>query len=555
MANEPFCPNCGTRQLKTDARFCHRCGTAMPVRAAPPQTGASAAPPRTGRSPSSPGETPDRRWVWLIPVVLALLALGSLALWEPARNALMSLTGVARPGSEMKQIAQMTSELPGRSTPTAAPTSAPTATHTPTKTPSPTPTETPTATPTSTSTPTPIPPGVARAIYQGQSNLNLRMGPGMNYPVLDREAPGVELAILGRNEAADWLLVKAPAGDRWVAAEVVSTNYPAEAVGVVPTPAPPAEWLVADTASDFNGTQGTRNWLYGASKGPGNLDYDPMPFDGRWYRWANTRGRSIEMRISDQGLYPSRSSDVMRIWNSPYRGRVALNGVFHKEIGAGRGGDGVNLRIIWRRNKPEGGAEFEQEVWSQFVGAYDTDARAYQAGPIDIEPGDQLYFIASAAGGDETDNTVFTGRLTLLNEGGVVMTPTAAPTPPPTKPPPAALCFKPQLRHLEEHKGCCGEVVGLVKRSNGSPYGAGAIHVEGPPATDRYVHEFGVAKDGGYQVTALTALGSGIFYDVWLRGNGIRSDAYRVQFTDPDRIRAVVDFFQVPCNQLTNPRR
>ena len=30
MANEPFCPNCGIQQLKTDARFCHRCGTAMP---------------------------------------------------------------------------------------------------------------------------------------------------------------------------------------------------------------------------------------------------------------------------------------------------------------------------------------------------------------------------------------------------------------------------------------------------------------------------------------------------------------------------------------------
>ena len=43
--------------------------------------------------------------MWLIPIVLALLALGSLALWEPARNALMSLTGVARPGSETKQIA------------------------------------------------------------------------------------------------------------------------------------------------------------------------------------------------------------------------------------------------------------------------------------------------------------------------------------------------------------------------------------------------------------------------------------------------------------------
>ena len=82
----------------------------------------------------------------------------------------------------------------------------------------------------------------------------------------------------------------------------------------------------------------------------------------------------------------------------------------------------------------------------------------------------------------------------------------AAPTLAPTKPPATVLCFKPQLRHLEEHKGCCGEVVGLVKRSNGSPYGAGNIHIEGPPATDRYVHEFGVAKDGGYQVTALTAL-------------------------------------------------
>jgi hypothetical protein len=548
MANEPFCPNCGTQQLKRDARFCHHCGAPMPARAPVAAAAERTAPPV---APSSGGAAGNRPWLWLIPLVLAALAVGSLLLWEPARNQLRSLVTDESPSAAPMPVAQVISEASA----TPAPTAMPTATPVPTETVAPTLTFTPSATPTNTPTPTPLPPGSVRAVYQGQGNLNLRMGPGMNYPVLDRVEPGAEFAVLGRDDGGAWLQVQAPAGERWAAAEVVTADHPPEALAVVATPAPPAEWLIAESAGDFSATQGARNWLYGASKGPGSLEYDAMPFDGKWYRWANAAGRSKEMRMSAEGAFPSRQSDVMRIWNSPYRGEVLIEGKYHKEAGAGRGGDGVNLRIVWRRQNAEGGDEFANQVWSQFLGPYDTGAQSYRIGPLAVEPGDQLYFVTSAAGGDDKDNTVFQGRLTLLNAGGVVMTPTPAPPTATPRPAPPALCFKPVLRHFEEHKGCCGEVVGLVKRTDGSPYGSGVIRIEGPPVDNRYVREFGVAKDGGYEITALSAFGAGVFYDVWLRGNGIRSDAYHVEFKDAARIRAVVDFFQVPCNQLTNPRR
>lgn len=51
-------------------------------------------------------------------------------------------------------------------------------------------------------------------------NLNIRSGPGTNFPAVDIFDAGTSLAINGRNEAGDWL--RTPLG--WVSAELVTTE-------------------------------------------------------------------------------------------------------------------------------------------------------------------------------------------------------------------------------------------------------------------------------------------------------------------------------------------
>ena len=426
---------------------------------------------------------------------------------------------------------------------------------TPTRPPIATPTLLPTATLTPTATPLPGPHlGIITDVV---ANLRVRSGPGVGYFVLGKLTAGDAVTITGRTADATWVQVEAgPDRQGWVSSEYVKANYPTEGAPIVSMPPSPQRLLVAQASADFASQQGFRDWFYLISTVPGSLKFARMPWDGgRWYRWCCDGNYNPEMRISDAGAFPSQRHDVARLWVSPYEGQLRVSGTALKESGAGRGGNGVLVRIVQNKDT----------IWEYSLGGYDTTGTSFDL-TIASKSGDEFYFIVNAMGDDTADNTVLDPTIELLHPEGVDMPApkrwaetaqgaAAKPTLVQTKPPAAALCFRPKLRHFEEHKGCCGEVVGLVKRTNGSPFGTGNLHIEGPPAPDHYVREFGVAKDGGYQVTALTALGSGIYYDVWLRGDGIRSDAYRVQFADPALIRAVVDFFQVPCDQLSNPRR
>lgn len=98
---------------------------------------------------------------------------------------------------------------------TVPPTTAPTATVTHT---SPTPTRT--ATPTATATPTP---GVAVVKPGPAQGLNVRSGPGTNYPVLATLRAGNRLTPIGRDAEGRWVEVCCVAGNQpgWVLAELV----------------------------------------------------------------------------------------------------------------------------------------------------------------------------------------------------------------------------------------------------------------------------------------------------------------------------------------------
>lgn len=428
------------------------------------------------------------------------------------------------------------------STPTVPPpptaTTPPTATLTPTETPPPTATFTP--------SPTPVGPGEATATYSSEGDLNLRLGPGLNYPVVGRAKTGATFPVLGRNAGSDWLQVADAGGTPvWVSATVVSTNFPVPAIVETETPPPPAEWLVADSVRDFAAPGAKTGWWYASSRYQGTLESDAMTWDNGIYRTPRGPTYGAQAGFNENAGRPAPRADIMRVWTSVYEGQVQIAGTFAKGVG---GGDGVTLRIVLRRPGQDGAPAGEQQLWWWTLGGWDTYLQTYTVPPVSIQPRDELYFILSARSNDQKDETIFTGTITLVDAGGALYTPT--PLPPPTATntpvtPPPPICYQPVLRHFEEHKGSAGEIVGIVQGGGGKGW---VIHVEGPPATNQYRHNFGIAADGGYEVTALTAFPTdGIYYTVWIVGSNVRSGKHVVRFTDPARIRAVIDWKPGKC--------
>ena len=108
----------------------------------------------------------------------------------------------------------------------------PTATATDTATPLPTPTPTDTPTPTATATPTPY--------IQVQSGLvNLRQGPGVEYPLVAQLGPEIPVAIIGQNPEGTWLQICCVSGESvWVARNHVLIGNDASVIALV-LPGPP----------------------------------------------------------------------------------------------------------------------------------------------------------------------------------------------------------------------------------------------------------------------------------------------------------------------------
>ncbi|MBE7553877.1 MAG: FHA domain-containing protein [Anaerolineales bacterium] len=103
---------------------------------------------------------------------------------------------------------------------------------------------------TSTPSPTPVPPPteVAQPGLQAVADVNVRGGPGTNYPILGLLRAGQVAPVVGRSADGGWWQILFPpntGGTGWVAGNFVQTNAAAGAVPVVaappspPTPAPP----------------------------------------------------------------------------------------------------------------------------------------------------------------------------------------------------------------------------------------------------------------------------------------------------------------------------
>lgn len=100
--------------------------------------------------------------------------------------------------------------------------------------PSPTPPPPTPAEPTATATPE----GVTVTVLQ---NMNVRSGPGTNYPVVGAGTAGQTTKVLGRNDDGTWLQVEYPSanGVGWVFAELVQVTGDAQGVAVAQAPPPP----------------------------------------------------------------------------------------------------------------------------------------------------------------------------------------------------------------------------------------------------------------------------------------------------------------------------
>jgi len=182
------------------------------------------------------------------------------------------------------------------------------------------------------------------------SGLNIRSGPGADYPIVGRALPQELLTIIGRTDAADWLQIEVAAGGTgWVSASFVESNMavtslplatagdalgtqpaavaeapartvtaPSVAVPSVETAAAPAPALSTASPTGLSGNlvfQDGRNAIYVFNFNTGALrlltsGYDPaISPDGR--KVVFTRGGG-----SDNGIYTINidGSDERKIW-------------------------------------------------------------------------------------------------------------------------------------------------------------------------------------------------------------------------------------------------
>lgn len=151
---------------------------------------------------------------------------------------------------------------------TLTPTPAPTATNTPF------PTATSPLSPTLTLTPTPPLTPTARVSETLTVSVNVRAGPGTNYPVIAQLAPGQETYVTGRNADQSWWQISLPnvattAG--WVYGELVTVTGDPGLIGLVEVAPPPPTATPAPTAV-------AQADIGGAAQG-GNEANPPAPAD------------------------------------------------------------------------------------------------------------------------------------------------------------------------------------------------------------------------------------------------------------------------------------
>lgn len=123
---------------------------------------------------------------------------------------------------------------------TSSPTRLPTSSPEPTATDTPAPTFTPTPSPTLVPSPTLTPAPVVLVPENSGTKINVRSGPGTNYPVLAQIEPGQSAPVTGRNQDNSWWQISlADSSLGWVFGQLVQASGATEAIPVAEAPPPP----------------------------------------------------------------------------------------------------------------------------------------------------------------------------------------------------------------------------------------------------------------------------------------------------------------------------
>lgn len=174
--------------------------------------------------------------IWLLPITLAFISFGcglsglagSTSEPTPTRHVAMLPTFTPTPELVVVQPTAPTESQPATEQPVE-----------PTPTPTPQP---PTPEPTQETAPEPQENGPVTVTVN--QNMNVRGGPGTNYPVLGTAPAGASSTVVGRNGDSSWLQVEYPPGSSntaWVFAQLVTVSGNPESVAVAQAPAAPAQ--------------------------------------------------------------------------------------------------------------------------------------------------------------------------------------------------------------------------------------------------------------------------------------------------------------------------
>ncbi|MCS7060475.1 MAG: SH3 domain-containing protein [Anaerolineae bacterium] len=204
--------------------------------------------------------------------------------------------------------------------------------------------------------------------------LNVRAGPGTNYPLIGQLLLGATARVTGRSADGQWWQIRSPAGAGgvgWVFAELVQVNEPARSVAIAiapptPTPAPTVAATVhpvptpATSTPVYGGpacTSASPSWRGANPNYPFCADQDVTWGDpaGDWAIYPN--GKSIPLSISWNVYGPNideiwlrfDSADGVCPFNRPARAPISLQfpqGAASFRFNAGEYPNGATFRVF-----------------------------------------------------------------------------------------------------------------------------------------------------------------------------------------------------------------
>ncbi len=112
------------------------------------------------------------------------------------------------------------------------------------------------------------------------------------------------------------------------------------------TPTPDASQPIADTTTDFSGTQGTNNWRYMWSRDRESFNWVEMQYDGTCWRISEQESvTEPSVRICQYSAHPGVTGDIAWRWESTVDGSVWVHVIASKIDTSG--GNGVDV-VVYR---------------------------------------------------------------------------------------------------------------------------------------------------------------------------------------------------------------